>query len=135
MTTEHIKTRRKLKAISDVNTFTGTISPDNIRTLKDAYKLKKLMKECEEMSDGGYSSRMGRSRTTGRYMSRGRSYEDGMSRRNSFGSYDTSNASSYKGGYSGHGMMEHLEMMLEEAKDEKERRTIEEWMQKAEQEQ
>ena len=113
---------------------TGTISPDNIKTVKDAFKLKKLMKECEEME--GYSSRRGRSKTTGRYMSRnsGRGYyegssEDGMSRGNSFGSYD---GASYRDGYSGHGMMNHLEMMLDEAKNEKERRMIEEWMAKAE---
>lgn len=109
---------------------TGTVSPDNIITLKNAYKLKKLMKECDEMEGGGYSSRRGRNQMTGRYMSR--SYEDGQSRRNSFGSYDegTSNRGSY--GYSGHGMMEHLEQMYGEAKDERERRMIEEWMRKAE---
>lgn len=106
---------------------TGTISPDNIKTLKDAYKLKKLMKECEE---DGYSGRRGRSRVTGRYMNMGRSYEDGMSRRNSFGSYDE--GPSYRG-YSGHNIMEHLEEMMGEAKNEQERRMIEEWMRKAEQ--
>lgn len=106
---------------------TGTISPDKIKTLKDAFKLKKLVKECCE--DSGYSSRRGRSRTTGRYMSR-----DGA---RSFGSYDgsydgTSNRGSY--GYSGHDkMISHLERMYEDAEDDKERQMIDEWIRKAEQ--
>ena len=121
------------KELDKINN-TGTISPDNIKTLKDAYKLKKLMRECEEMEDEGYSNRRGRSPVTGRYVSRGRSYEDGMSRRGSFGSYEgASNRGSYRGGYSGHGMMEHLETMLNEAQTEQERQMIEEWMRRAEQ--
>ena len=63
----------------------GSISPESIKTLKDAFKLKKLVKECCE--EEGYSSRRGRSRRTGRYMSRG-SYEGASN--GSFGSYDGS---------------------------------------------
>ena len=106
----------------------GTFSPDNIKVLKDAFKLRKLMMEQEE--DNEYSSRRGRSRTTGRYVSRD-SYD---SSRNSFGSYDgSSNRGSYRG-YSGHGnMIERLERMYDESHDEKERQMIDEWIQSAEQ--
>lgn len=113
------------------------LTPDKIKTLKDAFKLKKLVKECCEESEEGYSSRRGRSRRTGRYMSRG-SYEGAS---NSFGSYDgsyeydgASNRGSNRANYSGHGkMIQHLERMYDEAEDEKERRMIEEWIRKAEQ--
>lgn len=67
---------------------------------------------------GGYSSRRGRSRVTGRYVSR----DDG-----SFGSYEGSNRS-----YHGSPMVEKLERMMEDARSEKERRMIEEWIDKAE---
>ena len=120
---------RELESEMGNITQTGTISPEKIKTLKDAFKLKKLVKECCE--DDGYSSRRGRSRTTGRYVSRD-SY-DGMSNGGSFGSYDgMSNRGSY--GYSGHEkMINHLERMYDEADDEKERQMIEEWIRKAEQ--
>lgn len=112
----------------DSVTKTGTLSPDDVKVLKDTFKLKKLMRECEEMDgEDGYSTRRGRSRTTGRYVSRGRSYESP-----SYGSNDMASRGSYRG-YSGHGIMEHLEMMYDEAGDEQERRMIEEWMRKAEQ--
>ena len=108
---------RELESEMGNITQTGTISPEKIKTLKDAFKLKKLVKECCE--DDGYSSRRGRSRTTGRYVSRD-SY-DGMSNRGSYG-------------YSGHEkMINHLERMYDEADDEKERQMIEEWIRKAEQ--
>lgn len=107
----------------------GTISPDNIKVLKDAMKLKKLIKECE---DEGYSSRRGRSRRTGRYMSR-----DGGN--SSFGSYDSYgdsyDNSSYRGSYrqSGHTqIVSELERLYEKAQSEKERRMIDEWIQRAE---
>lgn len=103
---------------------TGTLSPDDVKILKDTFKLKKLMRECDDME--GYSTRRGRSRTTGRYMSRGRSYDGGAS---GYGSRDMSRGR----GYSGHGIMEHLEMMYDEAGDEQERHMIEEWMRRAEQ--
>ena len=93
----------------------GAISPDEIRTLKDAFKLMKLIKEHNGDSsyESGYSSRRGRSRTTGRYMSR----DDG-----SFGSYESN------GSYHGSPMVEKLERMLGEARNEHERRMIEEWI-------
>lgn len=113
----------KLKRDIDTVSKTGTLSPDDVKVLKDTFKLKKLMKECE--SEGEYSTRRGRSMTTGRYVSRGRSYDDGMSR--GYNSYESSDR-----GYSGHGMMEHLEAMYDEAKTEQERRMIEDWMRSAE---
>ena len=117
----------------------GTISPDNIKLLKDALKLKKLVKECCE--EEGYSTRRGRDAMTGRYvsrdyMSRDGSYDD--MGRGSFGSYDGSYEGTYRGsyadGYSGHQkMIQHLERMYDEAEDEKERQMISEWMRKARQ--
>lgn len=111
----------------------GTISPDNIKLLKDAFKLKKLVKECCE--EEGYSTRRGRDAMTGRYVSRDYMSRDGsydnMSR-GSFGSYDGSYRGSYADGYSGHQkMIQHLERMYDEAEDEKERQMISEWMRKA----
>lgn len=127
---------RELETELDKVEQNGSISPDSIKTLKDAFKLKKLVKECCE--DDGYSSRRDRSRTTGRYVSRDSygSY-DGASN-NSFGSYDgsydgMSNRGSYRG-YSGHDkMIQHLERMYDEAEDEKERQMIDQWIRKAEQ--
>lgn len=109
----------------------GTISPSNICTMKDAFKLMKLIGEYEEM-EGGYSGRRGRSRTTGRYMSRD-SYD------NSFGSYD-GRGGSYRtdGSYrsyerSGHTqIVSELEKLYGKAQDEKERMMIDEWIQRAE---
>ena len=128
---------RDLETEIDKIEKSGTLSPDNIKLLKDAFKLKKLVKECTE--EEGYSSRRGRDPMTGRYvsrdyMSRDGSYDD-MSR-GSFGSYNGSYDGSYRGsyadGYSGHQkMIQHLERMYDEAEDEKERQMISEWMRKA----
>lgn len=120
---------RELETELDKVEKKGALAPENIKTLKDAFKLKKLVKECCE--EEGYSTRRGRSRRTGRYVSRD-SYDGG-----SFGSYDgsyegASNRGSY--GYSGHDkMIQHLERMYDEAEDEKERQMIEAWIRKAEQ--
>lgn len=110
----------------------GTISPSNICTMKDAFKLMKLIGEYEE---SGYSSRRGRSRTTGRYVSRDSfgSYDD-MSRRSYDGSYDSYDGS-YRGSYerSGHTqIVTELERLYDKAHDEKERKMIEAWIQRAE---
>ena len=113
----------------------GTINPDNIDTLKNAFKLMKLIDERSEESEG-YSSRRGRSRTTGRFVSRdggsfgsydGASYYGGSSNRGSY-------RGSYQGGYSGHNphMIQQLEEMLNNAKTDQERQMIEEWMRHAE---
>ena len=122
---------RELETELDKIDKTGTLSPDNIKLLKDAFKLKKLVKECCE--DEGYSTRRGRDATTGRYVSRDSmgSYDD----RGSFGSYNGSyDRGSYADGYSGHQkMIQHLERMYDEAEDEKERQMISEWMRKARQ--
>lgn len=127
---------RELETELDKIEQTGTISPDNICVMKDAFKLMKLMKEYDGQSEDGYSNRRGRSRMTGRYVSRDSgSYEGGSSNRGSFGSYDgSSGRGSYRGGYSGHGkMIEQLERMYDSAEDEKERQMIDEWIRKAEQ--
>lgn len=109
----------------------GSISPSDICTMKDAFKLMKLIGEYDDM---GYSTRRGRSRTTGRYVSRDSygSYDG------SFGSYDGMSRRSYesRGSYerSGHTqLVSELERMYEQAHDEKERRMIEEWIRRAEQ--
>ena len=98
------KLGRELETELDKIDKSGTLSPDNIKLLKDAFKLKKLVKECCE--DEGYSTRRGRDAMTGRYVSRDN--------------------------YSGHQkMIQHLERMYDEAEDEKERQMISEWMRKA----
>lgn len=109
----------------------GTISPTSICTMKDAFKLMKLVDEYEE---NGYSGRRGRSRTTGRYVSR-----DGGSF-GSYGSYDGASNRSYGGSYrgsydrSGHTqLVSELERMYENAQDERERQMIDEWIRRAEQ--
>jgi len=107
----------------------GSISPSDICTMKDAFKLMKLIGEYDEME--GYSTRRGRSMTTGRYVSRdangsydGRSFGsyDGMSRR-SYGSYERS----------GHKqIVSELEKLYDKAQDNEERMMIDEWIQRAE---
>lgn len=109
----------------------GTMTPTNICTMKDAFKLMKLIGEYDEM-ENGYSSRRGRSRTTGRYMSRDNSFGsyDGMSRRSYDGSYE--NRGSYE--RSGHTqIISELEKLYGKAQDERERMMIDEWIRRAEQ--
>lgn len=115
-------------------TSAGTVSPTEVKTITDAVCLMLKLKEYEEWDEGkdrdpGYSSRRGRSATTGRYMSRdmesSRNYYDDHGRRY----YD----GSYRGdGYSGHSikdrMVDSLERMYDEAKTEHERATIDEWI-------
>ena len=102
----------------------GSLSPDDLCVLKDGFKLRKLLKEGEEENsyERGYSTRRGRSRMTGRYVSR----DDG-----SYGSYEGSNRS-YRGSYHGSPIVEKLERMLNETQDEREQQMIEEWLEKAE---
>lgn len=115
---------RELGTELDKITDKGSISPSDICTMKDAFKLMKLIGEYDEME--GYSTRRGRSRTTGRYMSRDNgSYDD------SFGSYDGMSRRSYE--RSGHTqIISELEKLYGKAQDEKERMMIEEWIQRAE---
>lgn len=113
----------------------GSISPSDICTMKDAFKLMKLIGEYDDM---GYSTRRGRSRTTGRYVSRDSYGSHDGSYDGSFGSYDGMSRRSYesRGSYerSGHTqLVSELERMYEQAQDEKERRMIEEWIRRAEQ--
>lgn len=125
---------RELGTELDKITDKGSISPSDICTMKDAFKLMKLIGEYDEME--GYSTRRGRSRTTGRYVSRDNgSY--GGSYDGSFGSYDNMSRRSYesRGSYerSGHTqIISELEKLYGKAQDEKERMMIEEWIQRAE---
>lgn len=103
----------------------GSLSSSDICTMKDAFKLMKLIGEYEE---SGYSNRRGRSRTTGRYVSRDSygSYD---------GSYDMSRRSYDRGSYgrSGHTqIISELEKLYGKAQDERERQMIDEWIQRAE---
>lgn len=113
------------KALKDLETLAdkGDINPTEWQRVKEVVCILKDMCECKEgMEDGyssdrmpGYSSRRGRSMTTGRYISR---------------DYDPS----YMGpdynarGYSGHSikdrMIANLEKMMDEASSEYERETI-----------
>lgn len=123
----------------------NTITPAEVKNLKDAIKLMLETKEYERWENGEaedfpddrsmYSSRRGRSATTGRYVSR--SYgpvmneEPGYSRR----SY---NIPYHSRGYSGHSikdrMISNLEMMYDDAQTEHERQMLDEWITKIEME-
>ena len=114
----------------------GTVSPTEVKTITDAVRLMLKLKEYEEWDrkeDGeGYSTRRGRSATTGRYMSRDmepRYHMEGNSRRY----YD----GLYRGdGYSGHSikdrMVDSLERMYDEAPTEHERQILDEWINRIE---
>lgn len=109
----------------------GGFSPESIYALTKAFKLKCYMEDELGGGQSEYSGRRGRSRTTGRYMSRDGSYESSRRSYGSFGSYDGNSNRSY--GYSGHNIVDQLERMYDEAHNEKERKMIEEWIRKAEQ--
>lgn len=107
----------------------GTVSPEDLTIIDKATDVMLDLIKYDEcmMEEGGnsydeYSTRRGRSMTTGRYMSRdtmpmsmGRSMEQYSGRR------------SYNGGYSGH-FRDKLEMLYNEAQNEDERRMVEEMM-------
>lgn len=107
----------------------GTVSPEDLTIIDKAADVMLDLINYDEcmMEKGGnsydeYSTRRGRSMTTGRYMSRdtmpmsmGRSMEQYSGRR------------SYNGGYSGH-FRDKLEMLYNEAQNEDERRMVEEMM-------
>lgn len=113
----------------------GTVTPDDLMVIDKATDVMLDLLKYEEWtmgegenSYGGYSTRRGRSATTGRYVSRDsyphnmRSYNDGYSMRRS-----------YDNGYSGHNrMIDELERMYDEAQNEHERHMIEKWIESAE---
>lgn len=113
----------------------GTVTPDDLMVIDKATDVMLDLIKYEEWtmgegenSYGGYSTRRGRSATTGRYVSRDsyphnmRSYNDGYSMRRS-----------YDNGYSGHNrMIDELERMYDEAQNEHDRHMIEKWIESAE---
>ena len=119
---------KELKDKLDRVNNAGTINPEDLKVIKDAVKLMlKIQKYKEWMIDegygDGYSTRRGRSATTGRYVSRN--------------SYPTRHYDGYSGrrsyGYSGHNrMIDELERMRDEAQTEHERMMIDEWISNAE---
>lgn len=110
----------------------GTVTPDDLMVIDKATDVMlDLIKYDEwkigegENSYGGYSTRRGRSMTTGRYVSRD-PYPQNMSYRRSYGD-------PYMTGYSGHNrMIDELERMRDEAQTERERMMINEWISNAE---
>lgn len=120
---------KDLKEKLDKVNNAGTVSPEDLTIIDkavdvmlDLINYEKCMMEEDGNSYDEYSSRRGRSMTTGRYMSRdtmpmsmGRSMEQYSGRR------------SYNGGYSGH-FRDKLEMLYNEAQNEDERRMVEEMM-------
>lgn len=96
-------------------------SPADIEMAKNA--LSGLVKLDMYSGGGGYSQR-GYSRDDGMSY-RGNSYDGG----NSYGHY-TRGYYSRDGGYSNSGMMEHLDKMMEEAKDDRQREMIREFKSK-----
>lgn len=123
---------RELEKEMDRIITSGKFEPNDVKTLTDAVKLMLKTKEYEEWCcdennsyDNGYSSRRGRSMTTGRYVSRDMPMPGNYSMRRSHrGSYDQ--------GYSGHSisdrMVSRLEEMYDEAQTEHERQLIDEWI-------
>ena len=112
---------KDLKEELDKINNAGTVTPEQVKTVKDAVKLMlKIQKYKEWMmgesknSYGGYSTRRGRSAITGRYVSMD-PYPHYMR--------------SYDNGYSGHNrMLDELGRMYDEAQNDHERHMIEEWM-------
>lgn len=110
----------------------GTVTPDDLMVIDKATDVMlDLIKYDEwkmgegEYSNAGYSTRRGRSMTTGRYVSRD-PYPQNMSYRRSYGD-------PYMAGYSGHNrMIDELERMRDEAQTERERMMINEWISNAE---
>lgn len=113
----------------------GMESPESVETTKAALSGMVKMKMLEEMekfeqesSNRSYRSYDGdggsyrRSHAMGQYD--GGSYEGSYRRGRSHDGYG------YEGGRSGHGMRERLEQMMEEAGSERERRAIQEALQK-----
>lgn len=128
--------KEKLERVNNA----GTVNPEDLAVIDKATDVMLDLIKYEEwlMGEGGnsydgYSTRRGRSATTGRYVSRDpyprhmpvRSYSDGrMSDYSMRGSYDN--------GYSGHSMMDQLERMYDQAQTEHERYMIKELMHNAE---
>lgn len=128
----------------------GTLSPSELENLKNCLAVVKYaacaqkdITEFEDMNsgmEGEYSGRRGRSMTTGRYVSRGMSYDD-----NSYGDEimrgDHSNRRYYgnDGNYSGHSvhdrMIADLEREMDHASSEYDRKVIMEQINKIRQEQ
>lgn len=138
--------RELIKELDRINN-SGTLNPQDVKTVTDAVCLMLKVNELEEWENGGeysydnggYSTRRGRSATTGRYVSRDRgpmmpyqnesySNESYLPRRSYRGSYDQ--------GYSGHSikdrMISALEGMYDEAKTEHERQMVDEWINRLE---
>ena len=106
----------------------GTVNPDDLMVIDKATDVMLDLiaydnwKNGEgENSYGGYSTRRGRSMTTGRYVSR-----DPYSRNMSYG---RSYRDPYMNGYSGHNrMIDELERMRDEALTEHERAMVDGWI-------
>lgn len=116
---------KELKEELDRINNAGSITHEDISTVKDAVKLMlKIQKYKEWMMGEGensydnYSYRRGRSATTGRYVSRD-PYPSSMR--------------SYENGYSSHNhMIDELQNMYDNAQTEHERYMIKEWIKNAE---
>ena len=131
-----MKTMEKLKdgfcEVLHDNAERGFTSASSVELAKTALSGLVKLKMLEEMDkyneehsnrpyrsyDGDGSYRRGYSHTMGQYDGEGGSYRRGYSHEG------------YEGGRSGHGMRERLEQMMEEAGSERERRAIQEALQK-----
>lgn len=118
----------------------ANMTPPEIDILtKDICALEAL-KRIEDYNEGysensynssGNSYRRGRSQTTGRYVSRD-SYHDGGSSNDGGSSQRYYDGGSGNSGYSGHSiqdrMVDRLERMYDEAQNEHERQTVQQWI-------
>ena len=112
--------QKGIKSSSDVESVKHALS--GISKLKIIEEMDKYNEEHSNRSyrsyDGDGSYRRGYSHAMGQYEGEGGSYRRGYSHEG------------YEGGRSGHGMRERLEQMMEEAGSERERRAIQEALQK-----
>ena len=112
------------------------ISPAQLEHLSKSVciieKLKSMQQQENEYSENSY--RRGRSRTTGRYMSRDNSnnYYDGNSNRNYRDSGNSSRRYNDSSGYSGHSMKDRmiakLEEMFDDAQSKHEEQYLQQWI-------
>lgn len=124
----------------------GEMSPSEFKASQEAVCLLKDIRECEAMDaenmNGepmGNSYRRGRSPMTGQYVSRN-AMEPNWSNNGMYpdhmNSYGNGHMNSYGNGYSGHSikdrMISRLEGMMDEAKTDYERRTVEDFIHRLE---
>lgn len=143
---------KDLKEMLEKVTKAGTVNPDDVKVIDKAVDLMLKLQEYDDWQQSGnegnsydgYSTRRGRSMTTGRYVSRDRArdWRDEMPRDGDYSarSYgrDPYMRGSYDRGYSGHSMKDRLiadlESKYDQAQSEHERQFLDTWIKRIEME-